>query len=64
MGALVLPGPVSVAGVQDVFDDGGRCLDKRVEGRIRKVATSLIDYIEKHICRRIALEAMVREETA
>jgi FMN reductase len=64
VGALVLPGPVSVAGVQDLFDDDGRCLDKRVERRIRKLATSLIDYIEKHICPRFALEAMVRDEAA
>lgn len=61
IGALVLPGPVSVAGVGKLFDDTGRCLDESVERRIRGLATGLIDYIEGSICPRLALEAMVRE---
>jgi chromate reductase len=61
VGAIVLPGPVSVAGVQSVFDDRGRCTDENIERRIRRVATNLIEYIEGHICPRIALEEMVRE---
>ena len=64
VGAIVLPGPVSVAGVREVFDDDGRCLDEAVEERIRGVATNLIDYIQANICPRIALEQMVREGTA
>ena len=64
VGAIVLPGPVSVAGVQDLFDEDGRCLDERVEARIRSVATNLIEYIQENICPRIALEAMVREKAA
>ncbi|MFQ5962110.1 MAG: NADPH-dependent oxidoreductase, partial [Candidatus Methylomirabilales bacterium] len=58
--AIVLPGPVSVAGVNKVFDAEGRCLDPTIERRIRGVATSLIDYIHNNICPRVALEAMVR----
>ncbi len=64
VGAIVLPGPVSVAGVQKVFDDEGNCLDEAVEQRIRGVATNLLDYINNHICPRIALEAMVRTAAA
>ena len=64
IGAIVLPGPVSVANVQKVFNGDGRCLDEGVETRIRKVATNLIDYIRGNICPRIALEAMVRQGTA
>jgi chromate reductase len=60
VGAIVLPGPVSVAKVQDVFDKEGRCRDSTVEKRIRSVATNLLDYIRGSICPRIALEAMVR----
>jgi FMN reductase len=60
IGAIVLPGPVSVAGVQKVFDAEGRCLDPATEKRIRGVATNLIDYIHANICPRMALEAMVR----
>ncbi len=64
VGAIVLPGPVSVAGVQKVFDDEGNCLDEAVEKRIRGVATNLLDYINNHICPQIALEAMVRTAAA
>lgn len=62
IGAIVLPGPVSVAGVQQVFDEDGRCLDERMEGLIRGVATNLIDYIHSNICPRVALEQFVRAE--
>ena len=56
VGAIVLPGPVSVAGVQKVFDAEGRCLDEHVEKRIRGVATGLMEYVHGNICPRIALE--------
>ncbi len=62
VGAIVLPGPVSVAGVQQVFDEDGLCLDERMEVRIRGVATNLIDYIHSNICPQVALEQFVRGE--
>ncbi|MGD2216106.1 MAG: NAD(P)H-dependent oxidoreductase [Gemmatimonadales bacterium] len=61
VGAIVLPGPVSVAKVRDAFDEAGRVRDERVEQRIRGVAMNLIDYIRSAICPGVALEAMVRE---
>lgn len=61
VGGIVLPGPVSVAGVRSVFDDEGNCLDEGVERMLRGVTTGLLSYIENHICPRYALEAMVRE---
>jgi len=60
VGALVLPGPVSVARVRSVFDDEGRALDDAVASMIRGVPVKLIHYIEQNICPRISLEAMVR----
>ena len=60
VGAIVLPGPVSVAGVGKVFDEAGNCTDPAVEKRIRGVATNLIDYIHQNVCPRVALESMVR----
>ena len=62
IGAIVLPGPVSVANVQRLFDDQGRCLDEQMEQRIRGVATSLVQYIRDTMCPKIALEQMVREQ--
>ena len=61
-GAIVLPGPVSVAGVQKAFDAEGNCQDAGVEKRVRGVATTLVDYITKSICPGINLERMVREQ--
>ncbi len=60
VGAIVLPGPVSVARVRSVFDDEGRALDDAVASMIRGVPVKLIHYIEQNICPRISLEAMVR----
>lgn len=61
VGAIVLPGPVSVANCREVFDEEGNCLDERVERRVRSVAHNIIHYIEDNICPRISLEALVRE---
>lgn len=62
VGAIVLPGPVSVAGIRSVFDEQGNCLNEKIEKRIRGVATRLIDYIHQNICPKMALEEMVRTQ--
>lgn len=60
VGALVLPGQVSVARVNSVFDEGGNCTDPETEKRIRGVVTSLIEYIDGAICPLLALEEQAR----
>ena len=60
VGAFVLPGPVSVARVQKVFDQEGRCLDPAIETRVRGLATHLMDYIHNRICPGMALEQSAR----
>ncbi len=60
VGALVLPGPVSVAGVSKLFDGNGRSLDEGMEKRIRGLAANLIDHIKCHSCPEECLEQMVR----
>ncbi len=62
IGAIVLPGPVSVANCREVFNEDGTCNDERTESRIRGVATNMMHYIEDSICPRISLEAIVRGE--
>ena len=64
VGAIVLPGPVSVAGVQQVFDEEGNCLNEDVEKMIRSLGINLIQYIQDSICPRLALESMVRTGAA
>jgi NAD(P)H-dependent FMN reductase len=60
VGGIVLPGPVSVAGVRKLFDENGNCLDEGTEKQVRGVARRLLDYVRQNICPAVALEAMVR----
>ena len=62
VGAIPLPSSVSVAKVRDVFDDDGSCTDARVEKHVRSVGTNLLDYLERHVCPALTLEAVVRGE--
>jgi len=62
VGAIVLPGTVSVPNVRTVFDAEGNCSDSRIEKRIRGVAKNLMDYLHTHVCPRYTLEEMVRED--
>ena len=64
VGAIVLPGGVSVSGVRSVFGEDGRCANPEVEKMVRGVATGLIDYIERHLCPRLTLEEMMRHGPA
>lgn len=61
VGAIVLPGPISVAGVQQVFDEHGNCLNPGVEQEIRSLPGALVDYIQLHNCPKVPLEEMVRQ---
>ena len=62
VGAIVLPGTISIANVQEAFDGQGKCKVQETEKRIRSVVTMLVDYIDRHISPLIALENMVRKE--
>lgn len=63
IGAIVLPGTVSVAGVREIFNAQGKCLDKNIEQRLRLLAQNLIAYLEKHVCPYDVLEETVRGKT-
>ncbi len=64
VGAIVLPGPISIARVRTVFDEDGRCIDDQTERNLRMLGTNLLNYIGHAICPSIALEAIVREQAA
>jgi chromate reductase len=64
IGGVVLPLPVSIPNVQQAFDRGGHPLDPAVEKLIRRVATTLMDYIERHVCPAVTLERLLREGIA
>jgi len=59
-GALVLPGSVSIAGVQSAFDEDGNCTDQGVEEALRGSAGALMEFIQDYVCPKHTLEAMVR----
>jgi chromate reductase, NAD(P)H dehydrogenase (quinone) len=61
VGALVLPGSISIANVRSVFDEDGNCLDAKAEKSIRKVATRIIRYIEDTSCPKRSFEEMIRD---
>ena len=62
VGAIVLPGSVSVAGVRGAFDSEGNCTDEGAEEALRGIAEALVEFIKDYICPKYTLEAMVREE--
>jgi len=62
IGALVVPGAVSVAGVHSLFDAQGRCTDADVDTLLRGVARALLTFLKDYICPRYILEDMVRSD--
>ena len=60
VGAIVLPGPVSVAHVRSAFNEAGECIDSSVEGRLQGLAENVLAYIRQNVCPRMTLESMVR----
>ncbi|WP_372772434.1 NADPH-dependent FMN reductase [Mangrovibacterium sp.] len=62
VGGIVLPGPVSVPHINKVFDETGKCVDPKMEKRIRSVFLNLINYIDEFNCPTVTLEDLVRDK--
>src|SRR5882672_10201600 len=60
IGAIVVPGSVSVAGVHKVFDDHGRCTDADTEKLLKGLGHALLSFLREYICPKHVLEDMVR----
>ena len=60
VGALVLPGAISIAGVRAAFDEVGSCTDASAETALKGVAASLLEFIEDYVCPNYVLEEAVR----
>ncbi len=63
VGAIVVPGAVSIAGVQGVFDEQGNCTDAGTEKALRGAASGLLQFMERYVCpayRLAELESAVR----
>jgi chromate reductase, NAD(P)H dehydrogenase (quinone) len=63
VGAIVLPGPISIARVNTVFDEQGNCLDPEIEKQICGLTKNLLRYIRDTACPEISLEQTVRRGT-
>lgn len=61
VGAIVLPGAISIAGIRGVFDADGRVVNEPAADALRGVATSLLEFIQSYVCPKHILEEMVRE---
>ena len=62
VGSIVLPGAISIANVNSVFDADGSCNNPAIENQIRSVATNLINYVSQRVCPKTDLEEIVRSE--
>jgi len=62
VGAIVLPGAVSIGEVENYFDDEGKCLDNNVENRLRQLAHIMINFITAHIISGMSLEDLARKK--
>jgi NAD(P)H-dependent FMN reductase len=60
-GAIVVPGSVSIAGVRQVFDEEGNCIDEGSEKALRGLAQAMSNFLNDFVCPKFALENMVRE---
>jgi chromate reductase len=61
-GALLIPGSVSIAGVQQIFDTNGRCTDAQTEKSLKGVAHSMINFLKDYICPKYTLEEIIRDD--
>jgi len=61
VGCHVMPASISVANVRKAFDEEGRVLDPAAEKSVRGLAANLLDYLHRHVCPLVTMEAMARE---
>jgi chromate reductase len=63
VGALVVPGAISIAGVQQAFDADGRSADAGTEKALRGLAASLLTFMHNYVCPKFIMEAAVRDQS-
>jgi len=62
IGAIVIPGPVSIPDIFEVFDKEGNCRDPKVKEQIEGLASNLLDFIRNHVTPAMASEELSRED--
>ena len=62
IGALVVPGSISVSAIHAAFDpETGSCTDAATESALRGIADALVTFMQQYVCPRYILEAQVRD---
>ncbi len=61
VGAIVMPGPISIAHSDKVFDVRGNCLDQEIAQSLHQLGERLVRYIRETTCPDVSMEAMVRD---
>ncbi len=60
VGALVMPQPISIAGVQNLFTTEGLCTDLPTIQAIESLPKNLLDYLNDRLCPDASLESLSR----
>lgn len=60
MGAMVMPGPVSIANVDKVFNENGDCLNDLVLKRLVNLSENLLRFIKRSLLPSISFEQLSR----
>jgi NAD(P)H-dependent FMN reductase len=64
VGAIVLPGAMSVAGVRGLFDESGACSDAATEEALRGFAGTFLDFHRDYVCPKYVLEDVARDSSS
>jgi NAD(P)H-dependent FMN reductase len=61
IGAIVMPGAISIAGVRRAFDDYGVCTDPNAQKALDFLAENLMEFLLNYVRPKQILEEMIRE---
>jgi len=62
VGAIAVPGAVSIAGVNQAFDESGKCTDVGSENALQGLAGQIENFVKDYVCPKLSLESQVREK--
>ena len=61
IGAIVMPGAISIAGVHKAFDEHGECIDENADKALSHLCDSLLTFLHNFVRPKQILEEMIRD---
>lgn len=61
IGAIVMPGAISIAGIHRAFDEEDNCTDPRTKEALGILAENLVEFLNNYVRPKQILEEMIRE---